>query len=490
MGDILFLGHRIPYPPDRGDKIRGYNVLKYLSTKKRVHLIAFADNESDMKRKGALARYTGNRSIIWRSKPNVIATAQALMSHRPISLTAFDNQPLRQAVDNLLQRHAIDTIYVFSSQMAQYVPPRPRQRVIMDFVDMDSAKYAAYAGTSKWPMNWLMGREARLMLQHERAIAARADANLFVSEAEAALFRERTGADRVHVVGNGIDTEFVDPAACFKRIDAMGRLIVFTGQMDYRPNVEGVTWFVETILPHIRLVHPDVRFAIVGRNPTDQVKALARHAGVVVIGEVADVRGWLTQAAVVVAPLKLARGIQNKVLEGMAMARPVVASAAAAQGIDHGGTILVGSTVGEIAESVTQLLSDSRKAAELGEAARRQVQERYSWDARLAPLDDILGLKPQPQPASKAKRAGSTSAGAATRLFWAASGQGCCCCSAATRAISRGSTGPTLPSATACSSRRLSAGWCGSAAASWPRLRRRAGGLGWRWSRRAGSAGW
>lgn len=396
MGDILFLAHRIPYPPDRGDKIRGFNILKYLSARKRVHLIAFADDVADLKNKSGLAKYTGNRSIIWRAKSQATAGLQALMSHRPVSLTAFDNPQLRAAVDNILARHAIDTIFVFSSQMAQYLPPRPRQKVIMDFVDMDSAKFAAYARNSKGPTGWMLGREARLLLQHEKAIAARADASLFVSEAEARLFRERTGAERVHVIENGIDTELFDPSATFKRIDAMGRLIVFTGQMDYRPNIEGVTWFVETIMPHIRLVHPDARFAIVGRNPTDAVKALVKHPGVMVSGEVADVRGWLAAAAVVVAPLKLARGIQNKVLEGMAMARPVVASAAAAEGIDHGGTIRVGSTVGEIAEAVNELLSDPRKAAELGASARRQVQERYSWEARLAPLDEVLGLRHRP----------------------------------------------------------------------------------------------
>ena len=401
MGDILFLTHRIPYPPDRGDKIRGFNIVRFLSTRQRVHVIAFADDSRDLKRRNGLAPYTGNRSIIWRSKPRWLAALQALAFRRPISLTAFENASVQEAVTNLLARHSIDTIFVFSSQMAQYLPSKPRQKVIMDFVDMDSAKFAAYAKTSSGFTKWMMQREAQLLLAHEKSVAAKVDASLFVSAQEAALFCERTGAKRVHVVENGIDTVFFDPSAAFKRIETTGALIVFTGQMDYRPNIEAVTWFVDTILPHIRVAHPTARFAIVGRNPTDAVKALARQPGVIVTGEVADVRGWLAAAAVVVAPLKLARGVQNKVLEAMAMARPVVASTAAAEGIDHADTIMTGGTVGEIAEEVNRLLADPVKAAALGAAGREQVIARYGWDARLAVLDGIMGMRAKVPPIRK-----------------------------------------------------------------------------------------
>jgi len=393
MGDILFLAHRVPYPPDRGDKIRGFNILKFLSERKRVHLIAFADDTRDLKQKGSLAKITGNRSIIWRSKSRAMAAIEAIFTRRPVSLTAFDNRPLREQVERLLSAHSIDTIYVYSSQMAQYLPSRPRQRVIMDFCDMDSAKFATYAKSASGPMAWFLKREAKLLQNHERSVAQRVDASLFISEAEAELFRAKTGAERVHVVENGIDTAFFDPAAHFKRIDTTGPLMVFTGQMDYRPNIEAVTWFVETILPHVLVRHPQTRFAIVGRNPTPAVNALAEHPGVIVTGEVADVRGWLAAASVVVAPLKLARGVQNKVLEAMAMARPVVASVAAAEGIDHGGTIRIGETVGEIAEEVIAVLDDPRGSAALGADARAQVQKRYSWQACLAPLDTILGIR-------------------------------------------------------------------------------------------------
>lgn len=404
MGDILFIAHRIPYPPDRGDKIRAFNILKHLSSRKRVHVVAFADDSNDLKQKKGLKAYTASQSIIWRAKPRWIAALQALVQRRPVSLTAFENRPVREAVEAVLARHAIDTIFVYSSQMAQYLPAKPRQQVIMDFVDMDSAKFEAYAKSSRGLTQWMMQREAGLLLAHDRGVAGRVDTSLFVSEEEAALFRTRTAARRVFAVENGIDTEFFDPAACFKQIESADSLIVFTGQMDYRPNIEAVTWFAETILPHVRLAHPNARFAIVGRNPTDAVKALGREPGVIVTGAVDDVRGWLAAAAVVVAPLKLARGVQNKVLEAMAMARPVVASAAAAEGIDHGNTIRLGSTVGEIADAVSALLADPDAANALGAAARAQVKRRYGWKARLRVLDTILSgrdpLQPTPSEAT------------------------------------------------------------------------------------------
>lgn len=390
MGDILFLAHRVPYPPDRGDKIRSFHMLRHLAARGRVHLAAFADDPRDMDRP-ELAAFTASRAIVRRTKTQFVAGVHALASGRPLSLAAFDHAAMRRAVREVLAREDIEAVFVFSSQMAQYLPTEPRARAIMDFVDMDSAKFAAYAGAAKGPMRWMLAREARLLMAYEGAVAARADASLFVSEAEAGLFRRHTGAERVHAIENGIDTAHFDPSADFERVDAGPALIVFTGQMDYRPNVEAVTWFAEAILPRVRAVRPEARFAIVGRNPSDAVKALGKHEGVIVTGEVADVRGWLAAAAVVVAPLKLARGIQNKVLEAMAMARPVVASAAAAEGIDHNGTIAIGVTAEDIAEAVTLLLADRQNAAELGLDARARVMARYGWDARLAPLDDLLG---------------------------------------------------------------------------------------------------
>ncbi|VXD05512.1 Glycosyl transferase family 1 [Sphingomonas sp. T1] len=442
MSDLLFLAHRVPFPPDRGDKIRSFHVLRYLGARMRVHLVAFADDAADLDPPAAFTDMLASCTILPRGKSQARAGLEALATGKPVSLTAFASPAMQAAVDRVLPR--VDGIYCFSGQMAQYLPD-DGPPVVMDFVDMDSAKFAGFADDSRGPMRWMMRREARLLGAFEREIAARVSASLFVSEAEAALFRTGATTGRILAVENGIDSATFDPAAQVEKAKEAGQatapsyhpgegrgpvgkvavtpdspspstspnwtpasagevksglvigsahadpLIVFTGQMDYRPNIDAVTWFACDILPRIRTRHPTARFAIVGRAPTPAVQALAGDA-VIVTGAVDDVRGWLAAADVCVAPLKLARGIQNKVLEAMAMARPVVASAAAAEGIDHAGTIRVAADASEFAAQVLALLEAPADAADLGRAARAQVLRRYGWDARLAPLDALFGV--------------------------------------------------------------------------------------------------
>lgn len=391
--DILFLAHRVPFPPDRGDKIRSYHMLRYLSERARVHLIAFADDERDQGYAADLAPFTASVTLIRRAKSQARAAAEALVSQRPISLTAFHDRQVATAVRAVLAREAIDAILVFSGQMAQYVPVDVAPRMVMDFVDMDSAKFGAYAANAHGPVRWLMAREEKRLFAFEAEVAARADVSLFVSEAEARLFRERAGVGRVMAVENGIDTTFFDPDLDLPQVGTgKGPLLVFTGQMDYRPNVEGALWFAEAVWPELHRRHPALRFAIVGRNPTADLRHLERRPGLIVTGEVSDVRPWLAAASIAVAPLRIARGVQNKVLEAMAMARPVVATEAAAEGIDHGGAIATAHDAASFAASVDRLLVDPERARRLGAAARARVIARYGWDARLGSLDSLLGL--------------------------------------------------------------------------------------------------
>jgi sugar transferase (PEP-CTERM/EpsH1 system associated) len=382
--DLLFLAHRAPFPPDRGDKIRSYHVLRYLSRRARVHLVAFGEGEADFDVPPDLAERLASVAIVRRSKSQAVAALEALARGLPVSLTAFASAAMRDAA----ARVRADAVYCFSGQMAQYLPAGVP--AVMDFVDVDSAKFAGFATGGSPPLRWMMRREARLLGAFERRVAADVRASVFVSAAEAALFRAGGASGRITVVENGIDAAAFDPAGVAPK-PAGAPLIVFTGQMDYRPNSEAVTWFAAEVLPRLRATHPAVRFAIVGRAPTPAVQALASD-GVTVTGAVDDVRPWLAAAAVCVAPLKLARGIQNKVLEAMAMARPVVASIAAAEGIDHAGTLHVADDAADHAARIRALLDDPQAAAALGAGARARVLARYDWDARLAPLDALLEL--------------------------------------------------------------------------------------------------
>jgi len=280
--------------------------------------------------------------------------------------------------------------------MAQYVPADFDGCFIMDFVDVDSAKFESYAEEGNAFMRWVNRREGRVLGKFETEIAARANASLLVSEAEAELFQRRTAASIVMALGNGIDTGFYDPEGHYKKLHPPfpDPLIVFTGQMDYRPNIEAVSDFAQHAMPAIRAQHPEATFAIVGRSPTQAVSDLSMLPGVQVTGAVDDVRTWLAAADVVVAPLRIARGIQNKVLEAMAMAKPVVASLAAAEGIDaeHGQHFFVEENVGAEAARVCALLAEPSSGLSIGKAARAYVINHYGWHSQLTPLDRLMGL--------------------------------------------------------------------------------------------------
>ena len=405
MREILFLAHRIPWPADRGDKIRSHHILKRLAQMGRVHVGTFADDARDIGFLGELQQLAASAHVEIRTKPQWLAGVEALASGAPVSVKSFASASMAKWVAQTIEARGITDIFVFSGQMAQYVPEDFSGRFIMDFVDVDSAKFESYAGEGNMLMRWVNAREGRKLAAFEAEIAGRADASLFVSEAEAALFRERSGADNVAALSNGIDTVFYDPAAKFKILHPPfpDPLIIFTGQMDYRPNIEAVSDFATRAMPIIRARFPEATFAIVGRNPTQAVSDLSALPGVQVTGAVDDVRTWLGAADVVVAPLRIARGIQNKVLEAMAMAKPVVASPAAAEGIDakSGTHFYVEADVRAEAERVCALLADTAKALAIGQAARAHVMQHYGWEAQLAPLDALMGFEARAAEASE-----------------------------------------------------------------------------------------
>jgi len=406
MPEILFLSHRIPFPPDRGDKIRSYNVLKRLGQLAPVHVATFADDALDMAEEVELAASTRSYRLVRRVKPLIIAGAQALLNGKAVSLTAFHDPDLASYVETVLKTRPISTIYVFSGQMGQYVPDTFEGRVVIDFVDVDSAKFEEYAAASPPLLRWIQAREARKLSAEESRLAVRADVSLLISEAEASLFSRRIPAgDRaaatVAVLRNGVDTMTIDPALVApepRMLDCPGPRIIFTGQMDYAPNVAAARRAIDGILPLIRARLPDATFHVVGRNPADEL--LQRHGidGCHVWGRVADIRPWLRAADLALVPLDIARGVQNKVLEAMAMALPVVLTPQAATGIDaiDGEHFVIAEGDPALAAAAVHLLDDRRASKAMGVCARQHLGETASWQTALTSLAGVVGFQTAP----------------------------------------------------------------------------------------------
>ncbi|MEZ5608832.1 MAG: TIGR03087 family PEP-CTERM/XrtA system glycosyltransferase [Rhodocyclaceae bacterium] len=396
---LLYLTHRIPYPPNKGDKVRSFNILRQLSRTHRVWLGTFVDHRDDLQHVATLKQWCEQVCAI-PIEPRIrrIASLRGLLRGEALSLPYYSSPRLAEWVARTIGEHDIRAAVAFSGPMAQYLDMPGLQRRVIDFCDVDSAKWAQYAPEHRWPMSWLYRREGERLLAFERQAAAQVDASLFVTEAEAELFRHAApeAASCVGVMQNGVDADFFSPANAGKSpYPPGGPVIVFSGAMDYWPNVDAVTWFATELLPRIRQTVPDARFWIVGMNPAPAVQALAGE-GVAVTGTVPDVRPYIAHADVVVAPLRIARGIQNKVLEAMAMARPVVVSADSATGLAArpGHDFEIARDGDDTVRHVLALLADPARRSTMGAAARTCVVEHYSWQAHLAQLDTLLRPPP------------------------------------------------------------------------------------------------
>ena len=395
MADLLYLVHRMPYPPNKGDKVRSYHLLKHLVSQHRVFLGTFIDDPADEPYIDTLRALCAGLHVA-RLDPRhaKLRSLRGLLQGDALTLGYYRDAGLSQWVARTLGANNIRTAVVFSSSMAQYVEHVPDLRVLIDFVDVDSAKWTDYAKARQWPASWLYRREGAMLLAYERALAATVHRSFFVTDKEVELFNSLAPECAAHVqaMGNGVDTTFfATDAERINPFDADEIPIVFTGAMDYWPNADAVTWFAQEVLPALRSQWPAVRFSVVGRSPSPEVRALAGYA-VRVTGTVPDVRPWLQYAAVVVAPLRLARGVQNKVLEAMAMSCPVVAATRCAETIDAevGVHLVAASAAADYVREISGLLSERDRAIRLGCVARSRVMTHYGWAAQLSTLDAHL----------------------------------------------------------------------------------------------------
>ena len=329
---ILYICHRIPYPPNKGDKIRAFHQVRAIAARHEVDVFTLVDDARDLAHQSALLR-SCHRLTVARLDPRVarLRALPFLLTRLPLTVPYFYSAKLQREVRKALLSRSYDRVFVYCSAMAQYVEPLDGIPIVTDFVDVDSDKWRQYALSSRMPFSALYRREGRTLRAYERQVCERSSCTAVTTEREARLLREIAGDARIHVIPNGVDTEYFQlPEA---RPDPSAPVVGFTGDMGYFPNEEAVTYFARRVLPLIHKVLPEVRFLVVGRNPSRNVQRLSEIEGVEVTGFVPDVRTCLAKIHVSVAPFSIAAGIQNKILEAMASGIPVVGTSRAVQGL-------------------------------------------------------------------------------------------------------------------------------------------------------------
>lgn len=398
---LLFLCHRIPYPPNKGDKIRSYHLLKYLCRSYRVYLGCFVDDPDDLVYIDFLQELCAELSSIEISPLyKRLGSLSALMTRQPLTIPYYYDKRLSRWIDQVVSREKIDRCVVFSSSMGQYLylDSLANMRSVVDLVDVDSDKWRQYSKKKYWPLSWLYRREADLLLEVERALIDRCERSLLVSSAEANLMKSlipRLG-DKIDYYNNGVDAGFYDPSLDLEDPYPAGAdILAFTGAMDYWPNVDAVRWFGTTIFTQLKRRHPKLKFYIVGRNPVRDVEALKRIDGIVVTGMVDDIRPYLKYASAVVAPLRVARGVQNKILEAMAMENRVMASTQGLEGINAelGSEVLLANTLEDYIEYLPKVLVGDCDG--MGARARDRILSDFDWDASLPIIGRFLEQDPK-----------------------------------------------------------------------------------------------
>lgn len=397
---ILYLVHRVPYPPNRGDRIRSFHLLEFFAARARVHL-GFVCQEPP---EGETMRVLRERcadvaAVVLGRSARWLRAARSLAVGRTATEGLFYAPAMRRAVAQWAAAERPDAVVIFCSSMVQYLKTPGLEGVpaVVDLVDVDSQKWFDYAEGARGLKRLLFRLEGTRLRRLEASLPGRAAAVTLVSRHEADLYRSFCPADCVHAIPNGVDLEYFHPAE--QAGPAAAPRCVFVGALDYRANVDGVRWFCQQVWPEVRSRRPEATFAVVGSNPGAAVRRLAELPGVELVGEVPDVRPHLAGAAVAVVPLRVARGIQNKVLEALAMGKAVVATPQALEGLSVEAGVHVWRAAGaeEWVEGVTCLLDDPQKRARLGAAGRGYVEAHHRWDVQLRPFADLLGLEGEPR---------------------------------------------------------------------------------------------
>lgn len=393
--NILFLSHRVPYPPNEGGKIRAYHMLRHLSERHQVVIGSLAESEEEY-RKGLELNSLCKELIVELVSParRWAQALAALPTSIPSSLAYFWSSRLHERIRKAVQQWKFDAVVAHCAFVAPYVSPGDAPFQVLDFVDMDSGKWAEYGLHRRFPLSLGYRLEAAKLRAYEGKATARFHHCLVTTAGELETYRELGSPVPCSILANGVDTRYFQQAP--EARSSAGAVIAFLGRMDYYPNVDGVVHFAREVFPLVCRRMPHAEFRIIGMNPTAAVRELAETPGIVVTGRVPDVRPYLQDVAVTVAPLRIARGTQNKVLESIAMGIPVVATTRAARGVqaEAGKHLLVSDTPRGMADHIVQLVEDVDLRRSLAAAAHEQVQRAHNWAATCGQLEKMLSHAP------------------------------------------------------------------------------------------------
>ena len=387
---ILFVCHRVPFPPKRGGKIRPFNMIRHLGELgHQVTVASLARSAAELAEAAPLSSHCERTLIeVIPGSQGWLQTVARLATTQPSSFGYFHSGRLQRRIREEMVRTRYDMVICHCSSVAPYVESISGLPKMLDFGDMDSQKWREYAVSRRFPLSLGYWLEAVKLERRERSLSRSFDLCTCTTAAELSSLQElgiRTPSDWFP---NGVDAAYFSPTD--GQYDA--NTVCFVGRMDYFPNQQAVLGFCRDVLPLVRARRPGVQFIIVGADPPPHIRALGEISGVQVTGSVPDVRPFVRRAAMTVAPLLIARGTQNKILESMAMGVPVVCSPQASGGVDAvaGQHLLVADKAQEWASSVCGLLEQPAERNVLAVAARARVLSHHSWSASMTKMSSLI----------------------------------------------------------------------------------------------------
>jgi sugar transferase (PEP-CTERM/EpsH1 system associated) len=386
---VLVLTHRLPFAPNRGDRIRAFHIVKQLAARADVHVVSLVHDREEEAQADTLRRLgiAVSTALVPRAR-NLALAALKLPTSTPLTHLLLDSPAMRPAIDRAIVGWRPDVVLAYCSGVAplSLVPPLAGIPFVLDMVDVDSAKWAAFADDARFPRSWVYGREARCLSAFEARAVRTAFAATVVNERERdTLLRLCPGA-AVHVSPNGVDVEALSPPQSPNGDDR----VIFSAVFDYAPNADGAVWLAQHVWPRVRAARPSARLTLAGSSPTGAVRRLSEDASIEVTGRVADMRPYLWRSAVAVAPIFQSRGVQNKVLEAAAAGLPSVVTRTVGDGLPHQvlPACRIADTADAFAAAIIDLLSLS-PGARRRETARAALSS-LGWHTRLAPLMSLI----------------------------------------------------------------------------------------------------